>query len=166
MFPLPLHCDALPSAPMAERKVHIWFAVFLGWMIPGLGHFYARRAVHGAFYFVMIAGIYAAGMVVSRGTAVNADAHGTYFLLQMLASPITLSLEFMRDRGDMGLGDSLPVLAHQSGVVYAATAGVLNMIVLCELHRRHEAPNAPGPSDTMRAELKFRPKSDEVEPQA
>jgi hypothetical protein len=60
----------------------------------------------------------------------------------------------MRDRGDIGLGDSLAVLAHQSGVVYAAAAGVLNLIVLCELHRRHSMPSAPGPGDTIRQEAK------------
>jgi hypothetical protein len=138
---------------MAERKINIWFALLLGWMLPGLGHLYARRAKYGAFYFVTIAGLYIAGWVLSRGSAVTWDAHGTYFLLQLLASPITLSLEFMRDRGDMGLGESLPILDHQSGTVYAATAGLLNLISLCELHRRHMAPDAPGPGDTLRAEL-------------
>lgn len=143
---------------VAQRKTNIWFALFLGWMLPGLGHFYVRRHVHGTFYMLSICGLYAAGVALSRGTAVNWDAHGTYFLLQMLASPITLSFEVMRDRGDMGLGDSLKVLDHQSGVVYAATAGVLNLITLCELHRRHESPDAPGPGDTLRAELVVRSK--------
>jgi hypothetical protein len=145
---------------MTERKINIWFALALGWMVPGLGHLYARRGKYAAFYFVCIGGLYVAGWVLSRGTAVSWDAHGTYFLLQMLASPITISLEFLRDRGDVGLGDTLPIIDHQSGTVYAATAGLLNLITLCELHRRHIAPDAPGPGDTLRAELVIKPKMD------
>jgi hypothetical protein len=101
-----------------------------------------------------------AGWVLSAGTAVNWDAHGTYFLLQMLVSPMTITLELMRDRGDVGLGDTLPIINHQSGTVYAATAGLLNLISLCELHRRHVAPDAPGPGDTLRAELVLRRKEE------
>ncbi len=155
-----------PAPIMAERKVNIWFALFLGWLVPGLGHLYAKRANYAAFYFVCIGGLYVAGWVLSRGTSVNWDAHGTYFLLQMLATPMTLTLELLRDRGDIGLGESLPIIDHQSGTVYAATAGLLNLIVLCELHRRYMSPDAPGPGDTLRAELVIKRKEGEPEGRA
>ncbi|MCB9894183.1 MAG: hypothetical protein H6839_07035 [Planctomycetes bacterium] len=137
---------------MAERKVNIWFALLLGWLVPGLGHFYARRRLHGLFYFVTIAGLYGAGLVIADGTAINAADHGAYFSCQILAGPITFALEYLRHPEGIYLGEKISVMAHQTGVVYAATAGVLNLIAICELYRRHAHPDEPGPSDTMRVD--------------
>lgn len=137
---------------MAERKVNIWFALLLGWLVPGLGHFYARRQLHGLFYFATIVGLYAAGMVISDGTAINATDHFWYFLCQLLAGPITFGIDALRHPEGIYLGESISIMAHQSGVVYAAVAGVLNLISICELYRRHAHPEEPGPSDTMRVD--------------
>ncbi len=135
-----------------NRERNIGFALVLGWMLPGLGHIFMGRRLHGAFYMAVILGLYAAGVFLSRGTAVSAKIHDVYFLCQILAGPLTIGMNLLGARGDWGLGDDLPILDHQSGVVYAALAGVLNVITLCELHRRWENPTAPGPGDTMRAE--------------
>lgn len=137
---------------MSQRKVNIWFALVLAWLVPGLGHFYAKRSLHGLFYFVMIAGLYAGGMVISDGTAVNATDHFAYFWCQILAGPITFGIEAMRNPGSLSLGEGISITAHQSGTVYAATAGVLNLIAICELYRRHANPDEPGPADTMRVD--------------
>lgn len=143
----------LPNIPrMAQRKVNIWFAMVLGWLLPGLGHFYARRQLHGLFYFVMIAGLYGAGMVISDGTAINATDHFWYFLCQLLAGPGTIAIDAIRHPEGIYLGETIGIMAHQTGTVYAAVAGVLNLIVICELYRRHVHPLEPGPSDTMRAD--------------
>jgi hypothetical protein len=137
---------------MAERKVNIWFALLLGWLVPGLGHFYAKRALYGLFYFSTVAGLYAAGMVISKGTAINATDHTAYFMCQILAGPITFAINALRHPEGIYLGKNISIMAHQTGVVYAATAGVLNLIAICELYRRHADPDAPGPSDTMRVD--------------
>ncbi|MCA8910554.1 MAG: hypothetical protein KDB82_02525 [Planctomycetes bacterium] len=137
---------------MSERKVNIWFALVLGWLVPGLGHFYAKRKLHGLFYFVMIAGLYGAGLIVSGGTAVNATDHLAYFVCQILAGPITFGIEALRNPDSLSLGHGMSIMAHQTGTVYAATAGVLNLIAICELYRRHVNPEEPGPADTMRVD--------------
>jgi hypothetical protein len=129
---------------------NIWFAVLLGWLLPGLGHFYLKRYVHGAIYLLAIGGLYAAGMLIAGGTAVNYTLHEYYFYCQLLAGPITFGLEYLRGGEAIYLGESISVLRHQTGVVYAATAGVLNLIAICELYRRWAQPEAPGPADTMR----------------
>lgn len=137
---------------MSKRKVNIWFALVLAWLVPGLGHFYAKRMLHGLFYFLVISGLYAAGLIISDGTAVNATDHLAYFMCQILAGPITFGVESLRNPDSLSLGEGIGIMAHQSGTVYAATAGVLNLIAICELYRRHVNPDEPGPSDTMRVD--------------
>ncbi len=134
---------------MASKR-NVWLALFLGWLIPGLGHLYFKRHAHGAVYLVLICGLYGAGVALSRGTAVNLDIHGAYFACQLFAGPITLGLEVLRGHEAINLGETVGVLEHQSGVVYAATAGILNLVTLAELFRRQQEPDAPGPADTMR----------------
>lgn len=129
---------------------NVWFGLVLGWLLPGLGHFYVKRPAHGALYLLCIGGLYAVGYAFSGGTAVNWDIHPWYFACQMFAGPITISLEYLRSPEGINLGETIGVLDHQTGVVYAATAGVLNLVALAELFRRHAAPDAPGPADTMR----------------
>ena len=137
---------------MAKGARNVWFALVLGWLLPGLGHFYLRRQAHGLFYAVVIGGLYALGVVISRNTAVNLDIHPWYFFCQLLAGPVTPGLEAIRGHESVALGETIAVLDHQTGVVYTALAGVLNLISLCELFRRWAAPEAPGPSDTLRAD--------------
>lgn len=136
---------------MAERKVNIWFALVLAWLVPGLGHFYAKRRLHGLFYLTAIAGLYAAGLVISQGTGVNLDMHPAYFSCQIGAGPVTFVAESLRAPEAAYLGKGISILMHQTGTVYIAVAGVLNLIAICELYRRHARPEAPGPADTMRA---------------
>jgi hypothetical protein len=136
---------------MANRKVNIWFALVLGWLVPGLGHFYAKRPAHGLFYLLTIGGLFGAGMAISSGTAINSTDHFWYFLCQLMAGPATIAVESLRHPEGIYLGESIGVMAHQTGVVYVAVAGVLNLISICELYRRHAHPDEPGPSDTMRA---------------
>ncbi len=134
---------------MAKGR-NIWVGLLLGWLVPGLGHIYMRRARHGVFYMAAIAGIYLAGVLIARGTAVDFTLHEYYFYCQLLAGPITLGLEYLRGGEAIYLAENISILRHQTGVVYAATAGVLNLIVICELYRRWAQPQAPGPADTMR----------------
>lgn len=126
-------------------------ALFLGLMVPGLGHLYFKRTHHGFLYMILIAGLFGGGLLLSGGTAVNFDMHPVYAICQFMAAPpAVLGLEYLRAPNAADLGESLPILSHQTGVVYAAVAGVLNVIVLCELYRRHADPGAPGPADTLR----------------
>jgi hypothetical protein len=134
------------------KSSNIWLALLLGWLVPGLGHFYVRRHRHGLLYMLAIGGLYAAGLIIAQGTAVNYQLHEYYFYCQLFAGPITLSLEWLRGGDAIYLGESISILRHQTGVVYAATAGILNLIAICELYRRHALPNAPGPADTMRSD--------------
>jgi hypothetical protein len=144
---------------MAERRVNIWFALVLGWLVPGLGHFYAKRHAYGAFYLLLIGGLFAGGMAISDGTAINSTDHFWYFLCQLFAGPATLAVEYLRHPEGIYLGESIGILAHQTGVVYVAVAGVLNLISICELYRRHTHPEEPGPSDTMRADAVRKPEA-------
>lgn len=133
-----------------EARRNIWVALLLGWLVPGLGHFFLKRPWHGLVYATCIWALFAAGLLLSAGTAINYDIHPWYFACQLLAGPATIVIEALRGHESLYLGESIGVLEHQSGVVYAATAGVLNLVTLAELFRRQQEPLAPGPADTMR----------------
>lgn len=135
---------------MLGSKRNIYFAMLLGWLVPGLGHVFVKRYNYGILYSVLIIGLFALGEFISGGTAVNRAVHEWYFLCQSGAGPTVFSLAALADPKYFMLGEEITVLQHQSGVVYGAVAGVLNIITICELYRRHEKPDAAGPSDTMR----------------
>jgi hypothetical protein len=131
---------------------NIWLALVLGWLVPGLGHFFMRRHVYGLIYSVAVGALFAGGLLISGGSAINYDMHFWYFLCQLPAGPATLTFELVRGQDAIVLGETVSILRHQTGVVYVAVAGILNLIVLCELYRRHANPEAPGPADTMRVD--------------
>lgn len=139
-----------PNIPPMVKGRNIWLGLVLAWLVPGLGHFYMKRLPHGALYFAAIAGLYVAGLLIAGGTAVNRDLHEWYFYCQAFAGPATFMLEALRGDEAVYLGETISILHHQTGVVYVATAGILNLIVICELYRRWAQPEAPGPADTMR----------------
>ncbi|MHC4841343.1 MAG: DUF6677 family protein [Planctomycetota bacterium] len=142
----------LSFAAMPESKQKIYFAMLLGWLVPGLGHYFMKRYRYGIFYSVLIIGLFGLGEYISGGTAVNRAVHEWYFLCQAGAGPIVFGLGSMADPKFFLLGKDITILQHQSGVVYGAVAGVLNVITICELYRRHQNPDAVGPSDTMRVD--------------
>jgi hypothetical protein len=131
---------------------NIWLALLLGWLVPGLGHFFMRRHVYGLIYAVAVGGLFAGGLLISGGSAINQDMHFWYFLCQLPAGPAVITVELLRGTDTVVLGETVSILRHQTGVVYVALAGILNLIVLCELYRRHANPEAPGPADTMRVD--------------
>jgi hypothetical protein len=137
---------------MAARKVHIGFALVLAWLLPGLGHVYAGRRAWGAVYAGAVLGMLMLGVGIAGGTAVHSDLHPWYYLCQLPAGPLVIGINAMRPAESIVLAESISILRHQTGTVYVAVAGVLNLVVICELYRRHTAPEAPGPSDTMRRE--------------
>ncbi|MCF6228046.1 MAG: hypothetical protein L3J82_05165 [Planctomycetes bacterium] len=137
---------------MLQSKRNIHFAMLLGWLVPGLGHFFVKRYQYGILYSVLIIGLFAMGEIISGGTAVNLQVHQWYFYCQMGAGPMVLGLEAMAKPEFFPLGQEITILQHQSGVVYGAVAGVLNLITICELYRRNQNPEAVGPSDTMRVD--------------
>ncbi len=124
----------------------------LGWLIPGLGHFIMKRPKHGVLYAAIIFALLVAGLWMSKLTAVDFDLHPVYFVCQIGGGALVVASQFLFGGNPVGLGEDIGILTHQSGVVYVAVAGVLNIIVLCELVRRHLSPDAPGPADTMRAD--------------
>jgi hypothetical protein len=136
---------------MAKGR-NIWLGLLLGWFVPGLGHFYMRRAQYGLAYALAVGALVAGGLLISGGSAINSDLHFWYFLCQVLAGPTIITVDMLRGQDSIYLGETVSVLRHQTGVVYVATAGVLNLIVICELYRRNANPEAPGPSDTMRVD--------------
>ncbi|MDC1142901.1 hypothetical protein OAU50_07390 [Planctomycetota bacterium] len=111
-----------------------------------------RRPKYGIFYSVAIIGLFALGEFISGGTAVNRAVHEWYFLCQAGAGPTVFGLASLAGPEFFLLGKEITILQHQSGVVYGAMAGVLNVITICELYRRHLHPEAVGPSDTMRVD--------------
>jgi len=66
----------LPSDASSLRETRInlkdrWLALFLAWLVPGLGHFYQGRRFKGAIFFFCILGTFFSGVCLGDGKSVH-----------------------------------------------------------------------------------------------
>lgn len=106
-----------------------------GVALPGLGHLLQRRPRRAAVFAVCVWGLFAGGMVLSGGTAVDADHHEVYFLMQLVVGlPVWIThWGGLAAPPDIGVSVSLP--AQMAGVTYLAAAGLCNGLAVIELIR-------------------------------
>ena len=101
--------------------------LFLGWLIPGLGHISLKRFWRGAIFFVCISSMIALGLVMG----------GKIYSFQT-ENPLTI-LAFFSDIGNallyilsylfpIGVGE-LKKATFEFGTAYIAGAGLLNYLV-------------------------------------
>lgn len=101
--------------------------LFLGWLIPGLGHISLKRFWRGAIFFVCISSMTAIGLVMG----------GKIYSFQT-ENPLTI-LAFFSDIGNallyilsyffpIGVGE-LKKATFEFGTAYIAGAGLLNYLV-------------------------------------
>jgi hypothetical protein len=108
-------------------KVQAFNSLFLGWIIPGLGHIYLKKYWRGAIFFVCIASMTGIGLFLG----------GRIYPFQT-ENPLTI-LSFFADIGNgllyilsrifsFGVGN-LKRVTFEFGTAYIAGAGLLNFLV-------------------------------------
>jgi hypothetical protein len=64
--------DKLPEIPLKDPAL----AAFLGWLVPGWGHWYQGRRAKAVLFFVSIMGIFSYGLYLSSSSQEIPDANG------------------------------------------------------------------------------------------
>jgi len=135
-----------PIEAMRERGKKPEIAGGLAWLIPGAGHFYAGHKVKGVLAFVLIGGLFLAGVVRSRGECVSLrkpDGHQFAFMAQVGAGLPTLAALAFDAEKIPGLTPgykeilrsdheeySLQVPRSETGLLFTMIAGLLNMLLV------------------------------------
>jgi hypothetical protein len=114
------------------RRAPLPLVLFLGWLLPGAGHFVLGRRTQAAVFFVAITGTFLAGMALTDFTNVSYEHHRYYFFAQVFNGAETL-LALVLTKGLM-LGRVPRFLGVQTfdiGMLYTSVACLLNVMVVC-----------------------------------
>ncbi len=148
-----------------------YLAAFLAWMIPGAGHYYQRRYLKSALFFVCILSSFVIGLFVADMKCVYASWDGTekrwQFALQagvglpVLPAAIQgwrgkeISMRRMEKPGFMAGPNStrdldewnfLTASGFDMGTLYTMIAGLLNILVIFDAYAGPLAPPIAKPS--------------------
>lgn len=135
-----------PIEAMRERGKKPEIAGALAWLIPGAGHFYAGHKVKGVLAFVLLGGLFLAGVVRSRGECVSLrkpDGHQFAFMAQIGAGLPTLAALAYDAEKIPGLTPGYKTIlrsdheeySHQvprseTGLLFTMIAGLLNILLV------------------------------------
>ena len=121
---------------------------FLAWLIPGLGHIYLGEKKRGMIFLVVIASTFWLGMAVGgvRGS-MQPYQHKAWFMAQLCSGGHALAAYGAHKVMGMAQQQPWPFVGHwlsiDIGIVYAAVAGLLNVLIIVDAIAR-----ADGGSDS------------------
>lgn len=142
--------DTTANSP-TESWVRSCMAGFLAWLVPGLGHLYIGERRRGTIFLVTIAATFWTGVAVGgvRGT-VHPQQRKAWFMAEICAGGHALAAYGLHRA--IGLSEYDPhtrqwtYVGHfhsiDVGVVYAAVAGLLNVLIIMDAVARSQG--APG----------------------
>jgi len=130
-------------------------ALVLGWVIPGAGHAYGGTWGKAVLFFVLITGLLVGGMTMGGGTVLLPDrlwcvaqafaggpAIAMWPLSQYLArrpppADVTPAYNAVAPYPGIDWADHL----HETGTLYTAVAGFLNLLVMMDAYLRLAYPD-------------------------
>lgn len=118
-----------------------FLAVWLGWAVPGLGHAVTGRPGRGVAFFVLLSGVYATGMTVLSWKPPPFEAQIFYYVGNLGSGLSVLATRLITDGPFVPEG--WPVSWYDPGMLYVATAGLLNIVVVLNLYQPRWAPPPP-----------------------
>ncbi len=137
-------------------------AVALGWVLPGLGHWWIGERARAAVLFVIVTVTFWGGVAVGGvRTVVSERENGPWIAAQLCMGPQALvALKVSRDLRAIEANDAkqnfkAPWPSGDIGVIYAGVAGLLNLLVMLDVISRLEAgraAQAPGEAGMRREE--------------
>ena len=115
------------TTPLGERR-SAFVATALGWLLPGLGQVYVGRPGRGFVMFLAIGGLFFLGLHLTAFTAVNPDTYSLEFIAHVFqGGPTALTYYLTQD-----LAQTEPLRWLEVGRLYAAVAGLLNVVAICD----------------------------------
>ena len=142
-----------------------WFAGFLGWVVPGLGHIYLGHRQLGALAMIGVLGLFVGGVFIGGIDTVDRREDRLWFFVQTGAGPLAFGAdwanqEFIRSGSAASLVDTPPSSIRdranpkvsllkgigppsEVGTLYCALAGLMNVVVVLDVLARPRVGSAP-----------------------
>ncbi len=112
--------------PIPVEKMSL--GVFLGWLIPGAGHWMVGRRAKAILYFATISATFWIGVALAHGRNLNYDRDSVYFYAYVFNGVQTL-IGWFATR-NLELDHAIRFL--QVGYLYAAVAALLNLVAMMD----------------------------------
>jgi hypothetical protein len=107
----------------------------LGWLLPGLGHWWQGRRLRGAIVFLLLVGLFALGTLLAEGSNLSRERHFYYWAGQFLVGLPAVGTELVA--GGVRVGGDIPYV--EAGLVFGCVAGLLNVIAVLDVYGYGEA---------------------------
>ncbi len=104
--------------------------VLLTWICPGLGHWFQGRRLRGTLVFVGLVGCVVLGTALADASNLSRERHYYYWGGQVLAGAPALLLQAVW--GAKSLTSYVPY--GEAGLVFAAVAGMLNILAMLDVY--------------------------------
>lgn len=148
-----------PSRAAARAASPRWnfAAAFLGWLLPGLGHFILGQPQRAVVLGTTIGTLWLSGLLIGGISVIDRNDHPAWFLGQMLIAPSFAANQYraklVRDHdGTFDPEDRPPfepafARAHEQGTLFTSLAGLLNLLAIIDVLYRdpRDGRDAPAP---------------------
>lgn len=150
-----------------------YLAAFLAWLVPGAGHYYQRRYLKSAIFFVSIVSTFIIGMCLAGGKCVYASWNSTevrwQFVLQSGVGlpalpaalegwraskrlpPLTNFMNAPSSTADLDQWNFDTASGFDMGTLYTMIAGLLNVLVIFDAYAGPLPPPVPKKSERKRS---------------
>jgi len=131
-------------APTVPARRSAFVATVLGWLVPGFGQLYVGRPRRALLMLLTIGGLFLGGLALTGFTCVNPRSYALEFVAHALLGGPTAATYYLT----RGIELTQPLPWFEVGRLYAAVAGLLNVVAICDAlsdvieHNRHVASQA------------------------
>jgi hypothetical protein len=118
--------NAKPSQPTQSTAAGAWWVLLLGWLLPGMGYFVARKWVRGSLVLVSVVGMFGLGLAM-RGRVFGFNTSNILDMLGWIGDLCAGALYFLTRLVGAGAGNPYSVLGDY-GTNFLIAAGLLNLL--------------------------------------
>ena len=128
------YADAAFPKERLAKGVHPGTAVFLGWLVPGLGHWVQGRKLRGTLVFAMLVGLLIVGTWLAAGANLDREQHFYYWSGQFMVGGPAILFEMLF--GGSRIRAEIPYV--DAGLVFGCLAGLLNILAMMDAYTTAE----------------------------
>lgn len=121
------------QGPTLARKVT---PVILAWLVPGAGHYYLKRPIHGVVLLATIVAMFLTGLLL-QGRMFQPSGGDLFTILMTYGGYVADLCNGLLYFATVGLGysqETVPGALHDYGTKFIACAGLLNILAMVDAY--------------------------------